>query len=123
MKPKTQQQLDIAFKHFKQEAELFFVKPFIISEGIKRMYSDCLDIMYNLTGAKDSGRGVIALIEHAEGSRGADDAKTFGVEAVDQYDQRAGEAHGGNRDEQHGQLAAPAEIDVVDGPDRDHEGE
>lgn len=61
MKPKAQQQLDIAFGNFKQEAELFFVKPLISSEIIKRMYSDCLDIMYNLTGKKDCGRGIIAF--------------------------------------------------------------
>lgn len=53
-------ELDIAFENFQDEAELCFVKKFIISPRIKAEYSNCLDIIFNLTKTKDQTKGLIA---------------------------------------------------------------
>ncbi len=49
------------FKNFVQEAEMFFVSKFISSEKLENEYSDCLDIIFNVTKTKDCGRGIIAF--------------------------------------------------------------
>lgn len=53
-------ELENAFNAFKEEAELCFVKNFIISDKIKKEYSNCLDIIFNLTGTTDATKGVLA---------------------------------------------------------------
>lgn len=50
-----------AFDNFVQEAELFFVKKFITSPTIENEYSDCLDIIFDITKTKDSTKGIIAF--------------------------------------------------------------
>jgi DNA replication protein DnaC len=50
-----------AFNNFVQEAELFFVKKFITSPTIENEYSDCLDIIFDITKTKDSTKGIIAF--------------------------------------------------------------
>lgn len=49
------------FDNFVQEAELFFVKKFITSKTIENEYSDCLDIIFDITKTKDSTKGIIAF--------------------------------------------------------------
>jgi len=49
------------YKDFVKEAEMFFVSKFIDSSKIETEYSDCLDIIFNITKTKDSGRGIIAF--------------------------------------------------------------
>lgn len=49
------------FKNFVQEAEMFFVSKFISSERLENEYSDCLDIIFDVTKTKDCGRGIIAF--------------------------------------------------------------
>lgn len=49
-----------AFEKFKEEAELFFVKPLIYSETLKKEYENCLDILFDLTGTVDASRGLIS---------------------------------------------------------------
>ena len=55
--------LDDKFKNFIEEAEMFFVTKFISSTSIEKIYKDCLDIIFNLTGTVDSNRGIIAFNE------------------------------------------------------------
>jgi DNA replication protein DnaC len=50
-----------AFENFIQESELFFVKKFITSETIKKEYSFCLDVIFDITKTKDTTKGVIAF--------------------------------------------------------------
>jgi DNA replication protein DnaC len=50
-----------AFDNFIQEAELFFVKPFIKTDKIESEYSECLDIIFDLSGTKDATKGIIAF--------------------------------------------------------------
>lgn len=52
--------LEKAYSNFIEEAELFFVKPFLNNEKIKKEYSECLDIIYGITNEMDSSRGIIA---------------------------------------------------------------
>lgn len=49
-----------ALKNFTMEAENFFVTKFLAGNALKKTYSDCLDIIFNLTGDMDSGRGIFA---------------------------------------------------------------
>lgn len=46
---------------FVEEAENFFVSKFITSPTIEKEYSDCIDILFNVTKTVDSGRGIIAF--------------------------------------------------------------
>lgn len=52
--------LEKSYKNFIEEAEMFFVKPFISLPQIEKEYSECLDIIFNITGKMDSSRGIIA---------------------------------------------------------------
>lgn len=52
--------LEKVYLNFIEEAELFFVKPFISTEKIKKEYTECLDIIYGITKQMDSNRGIIA---------------------------------------------------------------
>lgn len=58
------QTLEKPYANFIQEAELFFVTKFITSSTIKKMFQDCLDIMFDITKAADAGRGIIAYNKH-----------------------------------------------------------
>jgi DNA replication protein DnaC len=49
-----------AFDKFKKESEDFFVTKFLVGNELKKQYSECLDIIFNLSGTMDSGRGVMA---------------------------------------------------------------
>lgn len=49
-----------AFEKFTLEAENFFVTKFLAGPSLKKEYSDCLDIMFNLSGERDPGRGIVA---------------------------------------------------------------
>ena len=57
------EKVEKAFNNFVEESELFFVTKFIESEKIKQMYSNCLDIIFGLSGTVDSGRGIIVFNE------------------------------------------------------------
>lgn len=46
---------------FVEEAENFFVSKFITSPTIEKEYSDCLDIIFDVTKTVDCGRGIIAF--------------------------------------------------------------
>ena len=52
--------IDKAYSNFVEESELFFVKPFMDSKSVKERYSECLDIIYDISGKMDCGRGLIA---------------------------------------------------------------
>lgn len=51
-----------AFKNFVWEAEYFFVTKFESSPTIEAVYTDCLDIIYNISGdrTEDQKKGIIA---------------------------------------------------------------
>lgn len=53
--------IEKVYQSFVEECELFFVKKFISSPTIKTEYSECLDIIFNVTGTMDSGRGIVAF--------------------------------------------------------------
>ena len=57
---KKQTNIEIAYNNFRQEAEMFFVKNFISTGKIEKEYSECLDIIFNITGRMDNARGLIA---------------------------------------------------------------
>lgn len=57
-KPKTA--IQKVYKNFIDEAEDFFVLKFIDSPKIETMFSKCLDIIFNVTGQMDHGRGIVA---------------------------------------------------------------
>lgn len=52
--------IEKTFKNFQEEVELFFMTKFIFGETLKTVYSDCLDILFNITGTKDVTKGIIA---------------------------------------------------------------
>lgn len=54
------QLLEKVFQNWKKEAEMFFVTKFIESPTIKNHFSNCLDIIFKVTGTIDSNRGIIA---------------------------------------------------------------
>lgn len=49
-----------AFENLVKEAEMFFVKKLITGKRLKEEYSDCLDILFNITKTKDVSRGILA---------------------------------------------------------------
>jgi len=49
------------YNAFVFEAENFFVKKFISSPTLEKEYSDCLDIVFDITKTVDSNRGLIAF--------------------------------------------------------------
>ncbi len=49
-----------AFDKFQSEAENFFVSKFLVGKELKTQYCECLDILFNLSGTMDSGRGIMA---------------------------------------------------------------
>lgn len=57
---KKQTRIEIAYNNFIEEAEMFFVKKFISTGKIEKEYSECLDIIFNITGKMDNARGLIA---------------------------------------------------------------
>lgn len=60
--------IEKVFNNFIEEAELFFVSKFVTSDTIKQTYSDCLDIVYNITGTKDSSKGIMAFnVKYGQG--------------------------------------------------------
>lgn len=60
--------IEKVFNNFIEEAELFFVSKFITSTTIKQKYSECLDIIYNITGDKDPTKGIIAFnVKYGQG--------------------------------------------------------
>lgn len=48
------------FNNFKEEVELFFMTKFIVGDQLKKVYSECLDILFNITKTKDITKGIIA---------------------------------------------------------------
>lgn len=46
---------------FTEEASLFFVTKFITSPTIEKEYSNCLDIIFDVTKTVDTGRGIVAF--------------------------------------------------------------
>lgn len=53
--------LDKVYSNFIEEAELFFVTRFIDSQKIKNEYQYCLDVLFNISGTKDTTKGLIAF--------------------------------------------------------------
>lgn len=56
-----EQKLETVYKNFIEEAELFFVTKFIESESIKKKFTFCLDVLFNITGSQDVNRGIWAF--------------------------------------------------------------
>lgn len=48
------------YKKFIEEAELFFVTKYIDGDAIKKTYSECLDIVFDISKEMDVTRGIIA---------------------------------------------------------------
>lgn len=60
--------IEKVFNNFIEEAELFFVSKFVTSPTIKKKYSDCLDIVYNVTKTKDPTKGIMAFnVKYGQG--------------------------------------------------------
>jgi DNA replication protein DnaC len=55
--------IEISFNNFKYEVEKFFMTKFITGTSLEKKYSECLDIIYNITGTKDTTRGIFAFNE------------------------------------------------------------
>lgn len=51
---------ETAFEKFRTESENFFVTKFLAGPTLKKVYSECLDIIFDLSGDMDPGRGIIA---------------------------------------------------------------
>ena len=52
--------IEQAFEKFKTEAETFFVSKMLVGNALKKEYSESLDILFNLSGTMDPGRGIMA---------------------------------------------------------------
>lgn len=56
------------FNNFKQEVEMFFMTKFVSGSVLENKYSECLDIIYNVTGTKDLTRGIFAFnVKYGQG--------------------------------------------------------
>ncbi|QHB40939.1 ATPase [Flavobacterium phage vB_FspS_tant8-1] len=53
--------MDEIFENFKFESENFFVKKLIVSDKIKKTFSDSMDIIFDITKTMDSTKGIIAF--------------------------------------------------------------
>lgn len=60
MKNSKEKVLQKVYNNFKEEAELFFVSKFIEGNAIKKEFTSCLDILFNITKTLDSNKGIIA---------------------------------------------------------------
>lgn len=52
--------IEKTFNNFKEEAELFFVTKLVYGETLKKEYSECLDILFNISGTMNATKGIIA---------------------------------------------------------------
>lgn len=57
----TTEILDQVYINFIEEAENFFVKPFLSTDTIKREYTFCLDVLFNISKTQDTARGIMAV--------------------------------------------------------------
>lgn len=55
------QKLENKYESWKWESETFFITKFIESSTIKKMFSDCLDIIFDITKTTESNRGIVAF--------------------------------------------------------------